>query len=178
MTGRHPLIRCVLLIALVMTSGCLTPEGPGPRRTSAHLPQAAVFLAAADYRRAIDACQLEVTERPSVSSYVYLTYVYHALDAYIESLVRADRWVMMEQLAFSLSSGRAEDLLDLPDVLPRIAKELIQQSARKQADVVAAMAARVNEEATNRLWAQQQRWREHKPDGWWRGIPPEWGPDW
>ena len=41
------------------------------------------FSTAADYRRAIEACQQDVTEHPSADSYVHLTYVYQALVAYL-----------------------------------------------------------------------------------------------
>ena len=134
-----------------------------------------VFLSAADYRHAIETAQRQVAERPSVYSYVLLTYVYQALDAYIEALARADRWVGIELLAASLSSGKPDELLDSPDVLPRIAKELIQSSARRQSDVAAAMATRVDEPATTMLWGQQRSWRERHPNSWWLGMPDQWG---
>ncbi len=38
-----------------------------------HLQRAKTFLQAADYRRAIDACQEEIRVRPSAAAYVYLT---------------------------------------------------------------------------------------------------------
>lgn len=131
-------------------------------------------MAAGDYRRAIESCQQELGERPSTAAYVYVTYVYQALDAYVDSLAKADRWVQVEQLARSLSSQRPDELLEQPDVLARIAKELIQDAARRQADVTAGMAARLNETETARLWVQQKRWREQRPDGWWLGVPAEW----
>lgn len=121
-----------------------------------------VFLAAADYRRAIEESQRHVMERPSALSYV-------------ESLAKADRWVAVELLAASPGAGRPEDLLDSPDILARIAKELIQASARKQSDVSAAMAARLDERTVARLWKEQQAWRHHYADSWWLGMPEEWG---
>lgn len=145
------------------------------RPAPSNLQRAKIFMAAADYRRAIEACQEEIAERPSASSYVYLTYVHQALDAYIESLAKADRWVQVEQLARSLLPGRPEELIDSPDVLARMAKELIQDAVRRQADVAAAMAGRLDEAAVTALWSQQKRWREIRPDGWWFGVPPEWG---
>ena len=48
-----------------------------------HLQRAAVFLNAADYRQAVEACQAAVRETPSARTYVFLTYVYHALDGYL-----------------------------------------------------------------------------------------------
>ena len=101
-------------------------------REDASFQRTRVFLAAADYRRAIKESQRNTMERPSALSYVVLTYVYQALDSYVESLAKADRWVEVELLAASLGAGRPEDLLDSPDILTRIAKELIQASARKQ----------------------------------------------
>ena len=55
-----------------------------------HLSRAKVFLQAGDFRRAVDACQEEVRERPSAASYLYLTYVYQALDRYLEHLAQTD----------------------------------------------------------------------------------------
>jgi hypothetical protein len=128
-----------------------------------HLHRAKVFLAAGDYRRAVEACLREVADSPSVESYVYITYVYQALDGYIEHLANTDRWVGIEQ-----------DLVDPPEVLARIAKEVIQGSVQRQSDVTAAMAARLNEAETGRLWKQQKSWRAENPDRWWAGVPPEW----
>lgn len=135
-----------------------------------------VFLAAADYRRAIEECQRHVAEQPSARSYVALTYVYQALDAYVESLAKSDQWVAIELLALSLDSWRPENLLDSPDILARIAKELIQASARRQSDIAAAMAARLDDRAVARLWKEQQAWRTRHSDSWWLGMPEEWEP--
>ena len=65
---------------------------------------------------------------------------YHALDGYLEHLASTDQWVRVEQLYVNLVAGRREDLVDPPDVLARIAKELIQQAVQRQAEVTAAMA--------------------------------------
>lgn len=169
---------CLLLggVGLVVSLGCGNLGGSANHSSPSNLQRAKVFLAAADYRRAIEICQKEVTERPSAASYVYLTYVYQALDAYLDSLVRTDRWVLVEQLVLSLSPGRPEELIDSPDVLARIAKELIQESTRKQSDAVAAMATRLDAQTVTGLWTQQKRWRENQPDRWWFGVPIEW--DW
>lgn len=175
----HGLAGCVCTglggILFMVSLGCGTLGSGADHGMPSNLQRARVFLAGADYRRAIEACQKEVTEHPSATSYVYLTYVYQALDAYLDYLARTDRWVLVEQLALSLSPGRPEDLHDSPDVLARIAKELIQQSSRKQSDATAAMAARLDEHAVNALWTQQKKWRELQPDGWWFGVPIEWG---
>lgn len=114
-------------------------------------------------------------EFPSAESYVYLTYVYHAIDGYLEHLSKADRWVAVGQLFLNLATHEVEDLLDPPDVLARIAKEIIQGSVRQQSDVTAAMAARLDNEVVNRLWKQQTAWRASKPDSWWAGVPEAWG---
>lgn len=138
------------------------------------LQRAKVFLKAGDYRRAVEACQAEVQASPSAQSYVYLTYVYHALNGYLEHLAAADQWVRVEQLYLNLATGRPEDLVDPPEVLARIAKELIQQAVQRQADVTAAMAARLDEASVNRLWQEQTAWRQARPTDWWSGVPPEW----
>ena len=139
-----------------------------------HLRRAKVYLAAGDYRRAIDACQREIDEAPTVAAYVSLTYVYQALDGYVEHLAKADQWVPIEQLYRSLALSSTQDLIDPPEVLARIAKEMIQDGARRQSDVAAAMAARLDKEAVNRLWKMQAAWRAAHPDKWWAGVPDEW----
>lgn len=163
------------MVGLVASFGCGALKAGKDHDFPSNLQRAKVFLAAADYRRAIEVCQKEITERPSATSYVYLTYVYQALDAYLDSLARTDRWVLVEQLANSLSSGRPEELLDSPDVLARIAKELIQESTRKQSDIAAAMATRLDAQTVAGLWTQQKQWRDTHPDGWWFGVPLGWG---
>jgi hypothetical protein len=167
---------CLLLggVGLVVSLGCGSMGRDTDHSGLSNLQRAKVFLAAADYRRAIEACQKEVTERPSAASYVYLTYVYQALDAYADWLARSDRWVLIEQLARSLSAGRPEELLDSPDVLARIAKELIQESSRKQSDAAAAMATRLDAQTVADLWSRQKQWRDAQPERWWLGVPIEW----
>jgi hypothetical protein len=166
---------CLVIGAcLVSFVGCGTLGAQPSIVTHSNLQRAKIFLTAADYRRAIEACQQEVAEHPSAASYVYLTYVYHALDAYLASLAQADRWVAVEQLVRSLSSGRPDELIDSPDVLARIAKELLHDSAIKQADLTAAMATRLDEPRVRALWRQQQSWRDQQPERWWFGVPLEW----
>ncbi len=140
-----------------------------------YLRRAKVFLAAGDYRRALDACLFHLWEQPSVESYVYLTYVYHAIDGYMEHLAAQDRWVAVEHLFFNLAARGAEDLVDPPDVLARMAKEIMHGALQKQADVTAAMAARLDRESVNRLWKEQSAWRAARPDDWWAGAPDAWG---
>ena len=139
-----------------------------------HLQRAAVFLKAGDYRHAVEACQAEVREVPSVRSYVFLTYMYHALDGYLEHLARTDQWVRVEQLYLNLITGRTEDLADPPEVLARIAKELIQQAVQRQADVTGAMASRLDEAWSKQMWQEQAAWRKARSADWWSGVPPEW----
>lgn len=140
----------------------------------APLARARVHLAAADYRRALEACQEEVRRRPSAAGYVYLTHVYRAIAAYMAHEAGEDRWRSIEQLVRNLSGDRPEVLIDPPDVLPRMAKELIGESVEREADVTAAMAARLDLQTTNRLWAQQQAYQRQHPHDWWLGVPSQW----
>jgi hypothetical protein len=161
------------LAMFVWLAGC-GAVAPATTAAPTHLQRAKIFLAAADFRRAVDACRQEVQEHPSARTYLYLTYVYQALDAYVESLAKADQWVSMEHLSLNLSSGGPEELLDPPNVLARMAKEMIQASARQQADVTAEHATRLDSSVVAVVWPQQTAWRKAKPDGWWLGVPPEW----
>jgi hypothetical protein len=138
------------------------------------LQRAKIYLQAGDYRRAIEACQEEVDTRPSAAAYVYLTYVNLALDGYLDYLAKSDQWVEVELLYLNLASGGANDLTDPPDVLARIAKEVVQQAAQRQADIAAAMAKRLDKSTALRLWQQQTAWRQANATAWWFGVPPEW----
>jgi hypothetical protein len=162
-------------LALALAILAPAPEAVAGDQPSSTLQQAKMFLAAADYRRAIEACQREVEARPSAASYVYLTYAYHALDAYLEHLAKTERWVGVEHVYLNLASNGVQDLVDQPTVLARIAKELIQGSAQQQADITAAMANRLDQQTTTRLWTQQTDWRKAKPDSWWAAPPAAWG---
>ena len=51
---------------------------------------------------------------------------------------KSDYWVGMEHLYLNLTLGQPEELLDPPNVLARMAKEMIQAATRQQADVVRA----------------------------------------
>lgn len=161
----------VMVVWLTGCSALVTPSASAP---PTNLQRAKIFLAAGDFRRAVDACRQEVQEHPSARSYLYLTYVYQALDAYVESLARTDQWVAMEHLSLNLSSGGPEELLDPPNVLARMAKEMIQAAARQQADVTAELATRLDPSVVTIVWPQQTAWRKAKPDGWWLTIPPDW----
>jgi hypothetical protein len=166
-------VGCALLFALGST-GCHASVPTAAPTPPTHLQRAKVFLAAGDFRRAVEACRQEVQEHPSVRSYLYLTYVYHALDAYVEALAKADQWVAMEHLSLNLSSGGTDELLDPPNVLARMAKEMIQAAARQQADVTSELATRLDPAVVAVVWPQQTAWRKAKPDGWWFTVPPEW----
>ncbi len=96
------------------------------------------------------------------------------MNGYLNHLASCDHWVRVEQLYINLAVWRTEDLVDPPEVLARVAKELIEQAVQRQADVTAAMAARLDEGIVSRLWKEQAAWRRARPDDWWSGIPPEW----
>lgn len=163
------------LVALLSGSPAFGEQagvGAGSVRTS--LMKAQIYLAAADYRRALEVCQKEIDEAPSVEAYVHLTYVFHAIDAYLDHLAEKERWVAVEQLYLNLAYKDAEDLIDPPGGLARMAKEMIQTGVHQQSDVSAAMATRLNKSETERLWQQQAQWRTAHPQTWWTGIPDAW----
>lgn len=177
--------QALMLIVLLLTSACSSlQEGsagqpPGTvqstsERAHENLRRAKTFLAVGDYKRAIEACQREVDQFPSAESYVYLTYVYQAIDGYLEHLAKTDQWLKVEHLYLNLAMRETQDLVDPPSVLARIAKEIIQGSVRDQSDVAAAMANRLDTELVNRLWKQQTAWRAAKPESWWFGVPDSW----
>ena len=139
-----------------------------------NLARVKVYLAAADYRRALEASQKQVDEAPSAESYVFLTYVYQAIEGYLEYLARTERWATVEQLYFNLASSNPQDLVDPPGGLARMAKETIQTSVRQQSDMAGAMAVRLDRTTVERLWMQQTAWREAHPDHWWADVPDEW----
>lgn len=139
-----------------------------------NLTKTNLFLVAGDYRRALEACQRAIDEMPSAASYIHLTYVYQAIDAYLEHLSQEERWMAVEHLYLNLASRNTEDLVDPPGVLARMAKEMIQGSVRQQSDVSAAMANRLNKAESDRLWVEQAQWRAANPKGWWQGLPPAW----
>jgi hypothetical protein len=160
-------------ICLALLANMTAPPA-GAEQARNNLGRAKVFLAAGDYRHAVEMCQKEVEEAPSAESYVYLTYAYHALNGYLEHLAKTEQWVKVEQLYVNLAFRDLDALTNPPDILARMAKEIIYESANRQADVSAAMAARLSEAATARLWKQQTAWRAARPDSWWTGPPPEW----
>jgi len=144
----------------------------GSVRTS--LTTAHIYLAAGDYRRALEACQREIDDEPSVKAYIHLTYVFHAIDAYLDHLSREERWTTVDQLYLNLAYKDSQDLIDPPGGLSRIAKEMIQTGVHQQSDVSAAMATRLNKIEAERLWQQQTQWRTANPQTWWTGFPDAW----
>lgn len=171
-TWRAPIALTILVLALTGCHGGPVQQVRDPG--SSALERARVFLAAGDFRRALESCQEEVRQRPSAASYVYLTYMYHAIGGFLDHQAKQDRWVLVEQLVRNLSGDRPETLIDPPDVLARIAKEVIGESVQRESDVTAAMAGRLDETLTATLWTQQTYWRRAHPDDWWHGVPPEW----
>ncbi|WP_447968098.1 hypothetical protein [Nitrospira sp. M1] len=144
--------------------------------SASHLHRAKLYVAAGDYRRAVEACQLYVDEVPSVEGYVYLAYVYEAIEGYLAELQKRDDWVKVGQVALNLTSRKLIDIIDPPNVMPRMAREMIHEGLRQQFDIVSAMANRLDTKRTERLWIQQTAWREAHPDDWWSGVPDAW--DW
>jgi hypothetical protein len=142
--------------------------------THANLMKADLFLAAGDYRRALEVCQREIDDTPSTASYIHLTYMYQAIDAYLEHLSQEERWMAVEHLYLNLAYRDTEDLVDPPGGLARMAKEMIQASVRQQSDVSAAMATRLDKTESDRLWVEQAQWRAANPKTWWQGIPAAW----
>ncbi len=171
-------------IKIVALFGLLLFLGPGaafgePGRlvsvtTHPNLTKANLFLAAGDYRRALEACQREIDDAPSAASYIHLTYVYQAIDAYLDHLSQEERWIAVEHLYLNLAYRDTEDLVDPPGGLARMAKEMIQASVRQLSDVTAAMANRLDKAESDRLWVEQAKWRATNPKTWWQGVPTAW----
>ncbi|MFI5247535.1 MAG: hypothetical protein ACHQWV_03165 [Nitrospirales bacterium] len=163
-----------LVVMLCGGSAFGEQAGSAPNSMQTSLAKAHIYLAAGDYRRALDVCQREIDDAPSVEAYIHLTYVFHAIDAYLDHLSREDRWNTVEQLYLNLAYKDPQDLIDPPGGLTRIAKEMIQTGVHQQSDVSAAMATRLNKSEADRLWQQQTQWRTANPDTWWAGIPDAW----
>ncbi len=138
------------------------------------LARAKVFVQAGDYRRAIEACQRNIDQDPSVEAYVYLAYVYQAIDGYLAFLAKQEDYVKVEQLSLNLTAREVIDIIDPPNIMARMAQELIHEGLRQQFDISASMANRLNHARTDELWLQQAAWRESQPDSWWAGVPKEW----
>ncbi|HEX6531549.1 MAG TPA: hypothetical protein VF019_02915 [Nitrospira sp.] len=169
----------ILIGAVLFFANNLAYSEPGGTEFRLAIPtmtKLQLYLAAGDYRRALELLQRQIDDVPSAASYVHLTYVYQAIDAYLEHLSREERWTAVEQLHLNLAYRATEDLVDPPGGLARMAKEMIQTSVRQQSDVSAAMAARLDKAEADRLWTEQTQWRTANPVAWWRGIPASWKP--
>jgi len=178
---RHSCVaRCSLFILLVGLWGLLDiskslAEVDQAQTTSkTELARAKVFVQAGDYRRAVEACQRNIDHDPSVEAYVYLAYVYQAIDGYLGFLAKQEDYVKVEQLSLNLTAREVIDIIDPPNVMPRMAQELIHEGLRQQFDITASMANRLDRARTDELWVQQSAWRESQPDSWWAGVPKEW----
>ncbi len=163
-----------VLIGALQYSNSWAQADQTPGEMNDCLARAKVYLMAGDYRRAVEASQRNIDLNPSVEAYVYLAYVYQAIDGYLDSLVKQEDYVRVEQLSLNLTAREIIDLIDPPNVMPRMAQELIHEGIRQQFDVTAAMANRLNRARTDELWAQQTLWREARPDSWWAGVPGAW----
>ncbi len=176
----------VTRFTLIALFGLLVFLGQGPAfgepgkavsaMTHPSLTKVNLFLAAGDYRRALEACQRAIDDAPSAASYIHLTYIYQAIDAHLEYLSEKERWIAVEQLYLNLAYRGSEDLVDPPGGLARMAKEMIQTSVRQLSDVSAAMANRLDKAESDRLWVEQAQWRAANPKTWWQGVPTAWVP--
>lgn len=169
------LIVCLAAFFFPGTSSAMATAEVAEESSAFHLHKAKIYVEAGDYRRAVEACQHYLDAHPSVEGYVYLAYVYEAIEGYLEALAKKDEWVKVGQLSLNLTSRDLLDLVDPPDVLPRMAREIIGEGVRQQFDVTASMANRLDRARTEELWAQQRAWREADPDRWWAGVPAAWG---
>ncbi|MCS6289896.1 MAG: hypothetical protein H8K10_13105 [Nitrospira sp.] len=162
----------------IIVAGQFTAEAQGqtvPVSRTSIIERTELFLMAGDYRRALEACEQAIYERPSAEAYLQLTYVYQAIDAYLEQLSKDESWTAVEQLYLNLAYRHTEDLVDPAGGLARMAKEMIQTSVRQQSDVSAAMAVRLSKATADRLWQEQAQWRQTHPTEWWRAFPDSWG---
>ena len=171
-------IKIVALFGLVILLGGGSafgePSRPRSGQIHSNVTRMDLYLAAGDYRRALEGCQREIDDAPSAASYIYLTYVYQAIDAYLEHLSQEERWMAVERLYLNLAYRDTEDLVDPPGGLARMAKEMIQASVRQQSDVSAAMANRLDKAESDRLWVEQTQWRATNPKAWWQEVPTAW----
>ena len=167
------ILTCVLWAALDAPNALAGTE-PVHVEPNSSLARVNIFLQAGDYRRAVEACQRNIDEQPSVEAYVYLAYVYQAIDGYLAYLAKQEDYVKVGQLSLSLTAREMIDLIDPPNVMPRMAQELIHEGLRQQFDITATMANRLNRARTDELWMQQAAWRDSHLDSWWAGVPDAW----
>lgn len=167
----------ILIGAVLFSTNNLSHSEPGGGQSSLAVPtmtKLQLYLAAGDYRRALELLHRQIDDLPSAASYVHLTYVYQAIDAYLEHLSQEERWTAVEQLHLNLAYRATEDLVDPPGGLARMAKEMIQTSVRQQSDVSAVMASRLDKAESDRLWQEQAQWRTANPKTWWQEVPKVW----
>ena len=162
----------IVILVAGSTAEVAGQSAPAPVMSSAQ--KIGLYLLAGDYRRALELCERTIQERPSVEAYLHLTYVYQAIDAYLEHLSQDESWMAVEHLYLNLAYRNTEDLVDPPGGLARMAKEMIQTSVRQQSDVTAAMAVRLNKAESDRLWQEQAQWRTAHPTTWWHRLPDVW----
>lgn len=173
-------IRSWLFVLIVLFAGMLegasslAKTSKGQTVVNTDLARAKVYLQVGDYRRAVEACQRNIDQNPSVEAYVYLAYVYQATGGYLAYLAKQEDYVKVEQLSLNLTAREVIDIIDPPNVMPRMAQELIHEGLRQQFDITASMANRLNRTRTDELWLQQSAWRKLQPDAWWAGVPQEW----
>ena len=178
--SKRYVICCWLFMLIVALSGML--EAPssmaqtskGQAVVNPDLARAKVYLQVGDYRRAVEACQRNIDQNPSVEAYVYLAYVYQATDGYLGYLAKQEDYVKVEQLSLNLTAREVIDIIDPPNVMARMAQELIHEGLRQQFDITSAMANRLDRARTDELWLQQSAWRKAQPDSWWAGVPQDW----
>lgn len=170
--------RTIAVIGLMITlAGTPTLQAHGQASHVSPLSsveKTGLYLKAGDYRRALEVCERALQDMPSAEAYLHLTYVYQAIDAYLEQLSKDESWTAVEQLYLNLAYRHTEDLVDPPGGLARMAKEMIQTSVRQQSDLSAAMAVRLNKAGSDRLWQEQAQWRKAHPTTWWRALPDSW----
>ncbi len=171
---RQAIAGLVMVLLMAGTSLAEASDRPAASPALSSMERTSLYLLAGDYRRALETCEQGIQDRPSAEAYLHLTYVYHAIDAYLEQLSRDESWMAVEQLYLNLAYRHTEDLVDPPGGLARMAKEMIQTSVRQQADVSAAMAVRLNKAASDRLWQEQTQWRSAHPTTWWQAFPEAW----
>lgn len=165
------------LACLILFPGLLLTDvqaRSAPESAMARNEKTGLYLLAGDYRRALESCEQAIQEQPSAEAYVRLTYVYQAIDGYLEQLSKDESWMAVEQLYLNLAYRHTEDLVDPPGGLARMAKEMIQTSVRQQSDISAAMAVRLNKAVSDRLWLEQTQWRQARPTTWWQAFPDAW----
>ncbi|SPP64474.1 hypothetical protein [Nitrospira lenta] len=174
--GCRRTIMALFALLLFLGHGTASAESGQVNAVTTHpaLARSNLFMAAGDYRRALEACQRAIDEAPSAAHYIHLTYVYHAIDAYVEYLSQEERWIAVEHLYLNLAYRATEDLVDPPGGLARMAKEMMQAGVRQQSDVSAAMANRLDKAESDRLWVEQTQWRAANPKTWWQGMPAAW----